>query len=561
MRSPVREFWRFCSSSQLRGLNVGWARRSGAGPLHGPERYAALRATRHGGLELEQPARIASAHVLDLPRGTGGTSGPLTVGVLYTGMIGAAIAYPIGAIASAEYYAHRLAPACAARDADHAAARPVGIGGWGWGRGWRGRLSAPAERTTAAGIRAGTEAGTTAEASATSYVLHPEQLVRADSVSLLIDGREGYPEMLRAIDDAKESIDLETYILRNDHTGRRFATALSNAARRGVRTRLLYDAVGALGLPDTYVTHLTSAGVDVAVFRPISSIVRRGILPFNRRDHRKILIVDKRTGFIGGLNISDDNAPKEDGGMGWRDTHLRIDGAVVAAAMQKLFEETWRLADRVAPASVPARIQAAPSSAPAETPVPPLSPRSSVDSVLVQVLGNKEFLQRVRLRRAYVHAIRNAQRYILIENAYFIPDRGIRRALYRAVKRGVVVAAVVAMYSDVKVAALASRSLYSELIAGGVKLFEYPISMMHSKVAVVDDVWSMVGSYNLDHRSLMHNLEAGVMAVDPRLAQLLRERIVADIEHSREVTKDFHEARPWDNVMMEALAYQVRYWL
>jgi cardiolipin synthase len=276
------------------------------------------------------------------------------------------------------------------------------------------------------------------------------------------------------------------------------------------------------------------------------------------------MIVDGRIGFIGGLNICDDNAPKIDGGMGWRDTHLRIEGAVVAKSLRSLFEETWVLAD-VLPLL---KREGGESSAGAgitkdglTPPTPPFQGGEKFASVAVQVLGNKEFLQRVRLRRAYVHAIRRAQRYILIENAYFIPDRGIRRALYQAVQRGVVVAAVVAMYSDVKVAALASRSLYSELITGGVRLFEYPISMMHSKVAVVDDCWSMVASYNLDHRSLMHNLEAGVMAVDWRVAAALRERILADIELSREVTREFHDARPWDHVLMEALAYQVRYWL
>ena len=190
---------------------------------------------------------------------------------------------------------------------------------------------------------------------------------------------------------------------------------------------------------------------------------------------------------------------------------------------------------------------------------PPLPP--TCNDALVQVLGNKEFLQRMRLRRAYLHAIRRARRYILIENAYFIPDRGIRRALYRAVKRGVVVSAGVAMYSDVKVVAMASRALYSELLSNGVRLFEYPHSMLHSKVAVIDDAWSIVSSYNLDHRSLRHNLEAGVLIVNRPFAVALREQILSDIRESREVTPEFHDARPWEQVLMETLAYQGRYWM
>jgi cardiolipin synthase len=455
--------------------------------------------------------------------------GPVTLGAVYAGMVGAAIAYPFGAVVSSEYYAYRLR---------RRARRGMQI------MPPRGRLDIPSAPGKADGDNM-------------HYVLRPESCIQADSVALLFDGRQAYPEMLRAIQEAKESIDLETYILRDDKTGRRFAEALAAAARRGVRTRLLFDAVGALGLPAAYIARVTDAGVKAAIFRPLSSVLQRGLMPLNRRDHRKIMIVDHRIGFIGGLNICDDNAPKEDGGMGWRDTHMRIDGAVIAAKMQDVFEETWALADVFPSPAKPLLEETIVTSDTFEADCTP----AKIESVSVQILGNKEFLQRVRLRRAYLHAIRHAQRYILIENAYFIPDRGIRRALYKAVKRGVTVAAVVAMYSDVKVAALASRSLYSELLSGGVKLFEYPISMMHSKVAVVDDVWSMVGSYNLDHRSLMHNLEAGVMTVDSRVARALRERIISDIERSREITRDFHNARPWDNVLLEAMAYQIRYWL
>jgi len=167
----------------------------------------------------------------------------------------------------------------------------------------------------------------------------------------------------------------------------------------------------------------------------------------------------------------------------------------------------------------------------------------------------------VRLRRAYIHAIKNARRYILIENAYFIPDRGIRRALRNAVRRGVVVGVVVAMYSDVKIAAMASRALYGELLSNGVRLFEYPKTMLHAKTAVIDDEWSMVSSYNLDHRSLLHNLEAGVLLLDAAFARALRNQVLIDISHCREVTLQFHKARPWNEALLESAAYQARYWL
>jgi cardiolipin synthase len=395
------------------------------------------------------------------------------------------------------------------------------------------------------------------------YAVRHALYVRADSVTLLIDGRQAFPAMLRCIDEAKVSVELETYILCADHTGRRFAAALMAAARRGVKTRVLYDGVGGMNLPAEYVRELLAAGVRVAVFRPLSKLWNTGLSVMNRRDHRKILVVDSVIGFTGGLNIGDDYASKQDGGAGWRDTHARLEGRAAVAPLQSLILEIWRKADEHkltpeqkngAPVTLSPTIQQA-----NHAPVAPLPVTSR--NALVQIVSNKEFLNRVRLRRAYIHAIRNARRYVLIENAYFIPDRGIRRALYRAVKRGVKVAVVVAQSSDVAIAAMASRALYSELLHGGVRLYEYPVSMLHSKAAVVDDVWSIVSSYNLDHRSLLHSLEAGALLLDPPFAVALREQIMRDIGLSVEVRRQVHDARPWRQSLAEALAYQLRYWL
>jgi cardiolipin synthase len=182
-------------------------------------------------------------------------------------------------------------------------------------------------------------------------------------------------------------------------------------------------------------------------------------------------------------------------------------------------------------------------------------------SVAVEVVSNQEFRHRRRIRRAYLHAIRNAQRYILIENAYFIPDRGIRRALLKAVQRGVKVAVAVARHNDVAVAAMASRALYGELLAGGVRLFEWPETMLHAKTAVIDDAWSVVGSYNLDHRSLFHNLEVVIVLADADFAARLREQNLADLKQCRELTLDEHGARPWWQTLLDSAAYQMRYWL
>ncbi len=461
--------------------------------------------------------------------------GPLTLGVLASAVALAALAYPLGLIAMSQYELRRMR---------RAASRGVGV------RPPRQTLFLPPEKLTLPDDEA-----------IRGYLIHHQTYMRADAIKLLIDGRQAFPEMLGCIAAARRTIDLETYILRADGTGRRFGQALAAAARRGVRTRLMYDGVGSLGLPQEFVNELVAMGVQVAVYRPIAHVWRIGLRTLNRRNHRKVLTVDERTSFTGGLNISDEYADAAEGGAGWRDTHVRVDGAESARQFALLFQETWENATEfAAPPADPNALKPAPVATSLPGAAACTAGATSYNAT-VQVLSNQEFLRRVRMRRAYLHAIRHAQRYILIENAYFIPDRGIRRALYHAVRRGVVVAVAIAMHSDVKLAAMASHALYGELLEGGVRLYEYPISMLHSKVAVIDDVWSIVSSYNLDHRSLLHSLEAGVLILDRPFARALRERIVIDIARSREVTRQSHAARPWNETLACSFAYQLRYWL
>ncbi|HYF50273.1 MAG TPA: DUF2062 domain-containing protein [Planctomycetota bacterium] len=459
--------------------------------------------------------------------------GPLLLGVVVTAIALSMLAYPTGLIAFT-WYQHRRTTT---RERKGIGPRPVMP------------LMLPSH----------SDDHLTIEQAAARYAIRRVPLVKADGVRLLVDGAQAFPEMLGCIAAARTSIDLETYILCADYTGKRFGAALMAAARRGVAVRLLYDGFGGIGLPQDYIDALLSAGVKVRVYRPLSTIWKRGFRPLNRRDHRKILVIDRSVGFAGGLNIADDYASKEDFGTGWRDTHLRIDGSVPVQELAKLFNDTWVRADEY---TLPAGTEA-PAPAPESELPPPAACTTQYTSrdVTVQILSNKEFFQRVRLRRAYLHAIRNARHYILIENAYFIPDRGIRRALYRAVRRGVVVGVIIAKESDVRIAAMASRALYAELLTNGVRIFEYPTSMVHSKCAAIDDIWSMVSSYNLDHRSLLHNLEAGVLLLNRPVAHALRDQLMIDITRSREVLLEQHQSRSWREALLEGLAYQLRYWL
>jgi cardiolipin synthase len=179
----------------------------------------------------------------------------------------------------------------------------------------------------------------------------------------------------------------------------------------------------------------------------------------------------------------------------------------------------------------------------------------------VGIVGNEVLRYRRRIHRVYLRAIRGAQRYVLIENAYFIPSKAVRRALIQAARRGVFVGVVVGAQSDVPITAYATRWLYDQLLAGGVRLFEWPVSVMHAKTAVVDDTWSIVGSYNFDRRSLLHQLESVAVVADPGVAVRLREQTLADIARCREVVLEAHRRRSWWVKAIEYTAYLVRHWL
>lgn len=454
---------------------------------------------------------------------------PLLIGVLVLGTGLAAVAYPL-----------TVAGVCA----------------------WRARRPPGPEPPLPQSIQlpAADGAALSDEQAIQTYAIYRNRFAQARSLQLLVDGREAYPEMLAAIDAAERSIDLETYILADDATGKRFGFALARAAERGVKTRLLIDAMGSLELPVDFTRGLVSKGVEVRIYHPLR--LARPTWAINRRDHRKILVADGRVSFTGGLNLSDEYASKEAGGRGWRDTHVRIEGEHAARALLALFEQAWAKAKHEPSATqAPAGLRWNPDQTPAPFPPADVPPERTFADAAVQIVGNKEFANRRQIRRAYLHAIRNAKRYILIENAYFVPDRGIRRALYKAAKRGVVVAVAVARESDVELSAMAGRALYSEHLDHGVRLFEWPRGMLHAKTAVVDDAWAIAGSYNLNMRSLIHDLEAVAVVADAGFAKALREQTLRDLALCEELTSEKHERRSWVRMLKESLAFQMRYWL
>jgi cardiolipin synthase len=378
-----------------------------------------------------------------------------------------------------------------------------------------------------------------------AYALSPRNLSR-NRAELLSGGAEAFPQMLEAIAGARREVLLESYIIGDDPTGRAFLDALADAARRGCEVRLIGDGVGCLMLPDARLAELSRAGGHAVIYRPVAPWRPRWGLW--RRDHRKILVVDGATGFLGGLNLADEYDERRDVGHGWRDLHLRLDGAA-AEALAQLFLRTWNAeCEPRYRVSRHARFGRAAGLEPPE-------------GIPVEIVGNSELRSRWRIRRCFLHAVKRATRTVSIANPYFIPDGAVVRALVRAVRRGCDVRVVVPARSDVLLCDLAARAVFPRLLRGGVRIAEWQHGMMHAKAAAVDERWATVGSYNLDRRSLAYNLEVTAHLLDAPMAARIERQLREDFDASVELDVNAVGNRPLLLRCFEFLAYQLRSWL
>jgi cardiolipin synthase A/B len=364
-------------------------------------------------------------------------------------------------------------------------------------------------------------------------------MIAGNRVTLLHDGAQCLPAMLRAIEGATREILLEMYWFGSDTTGRRFALALQDKARAGVRVAVLYDAVGSLEADRSMFDEMRAAGCEVFEFNPLRWPWQRGFLFGNRRNHRKQLVVDGRLGMTGGVNLGDPWAAKTAGGQGFRDDLVCIEGPAVAS-MREICTRALRRHGATAFESLP---------------VP-----ERCGEVAVHVLTNEPRRNRRVIEGAYLAAIQRSQRSILIENSYFIPGFFVRRALVRAVQRGVDVRVVVPHESDVPVVSYATRKLYGYLLSRGLRVFEWSAGILHSKVAVIDD-WVTVGTHNLDYRSWRYNLEVNVILEDAAVAQRLTQRIEQAIGHSVEIELKTWRYRPLLQRLLEQFFYRFRRFL
>ena len=365
-----------------------------------------------------------------------------------------------------------------------------------------------------------------------------------NQVTLLQDGPATYAAMFAAIRQARDHINLESYIIEDDEVGRQFADLLLERQASGVQVNVIYDSVGALGTPRAYFERLIAGGVAVLEFNPVNPLEVRMSWLINNRDHRKLLIVDGHTAFIGGINISSVYASGSAGGHDlktgansgpWRDTHLRIEGPVVGE-LQKLFIETWRK-QRGKPLAAKAYF-------------PALKPRGDE---IVRVIGSTPDDPYSLIYLTLISAIGNAEKQVYLTNAYFVPDPQLLKALIAAAGRGVDVRLILPGYSDSALVFHAGRSHYSSLLAGGVKLHERRGALLHSKTAVIDGVWSTVGSTNLDWRSFLDNDEINAVILGREFGRRMQAAFAADLAASEAIDAQGWERRP--------LSLRVKEWM
>ncbi len=363
-------------------------------------------------------------------------------------------------------------------------------------------------------------------------------MLEGNEVTPLINGVEIFPAMLEAIRGARETINFETYIYWSGEIGREFGEALSERARAGVQVRLLIDWVGAGKMDDALIEGMEQAGVVVVKYHPLRWYT---LARLNNRTHRKLLVVDGRTGFTGGVGIADNWQGNAEDPDHWRDSHFRIRGPAVAQ-MQAAFMDNWM--------ETQARVLHD------EAFFPDLDPAGPH---FAQVFQSSSAGGSESVRLMYLLSIAAAARSIRLANAYFVPDSLSVAMLVAAQRRGVRVGIIVpGRHIDAKVVRAASRSRWGPLLEAGIAIYEYQPTMYHTKMMIVDDAWVSVGSTNFDSRSFRLNDEANLNVLDAEFAGGQAKVFEQDKARSRRISLAVWQARPWQEKIKERLAGLVR---
>jgi cardiolipin synthase len=380
-------------------------------------------------------------------------------------------------------------------------------------------------------------------------------LTKGNKVTLLVDGPATYAAMFKAIRNATDHINLETFIIEdiiaNDETGLKLADLLLQKQAEGVQVNLLYDSVGSYSTPASFFQRLRDGGIQVAEFNPVNPLKARGEWRLAKLDHRKILIVDGKVAFTGGVNISQVYSSGLSGRkehnqtqIPWRDTDVQIEGPAVAE-FQKLFLDTWQ---RQQGAKLAERNY-----------FPDL--KKERGNTLVGVVGSSPGEANRVTFILYVSAITFTEHSLHMTNAYFVPDPQTVAALGDAAKRGVDVKIILPGTTDSSQAQYAGQYFYSKLLKSGVKLYRRHNALLHAKTLVIDGIWATVGTTNMDFWSFSTNDEVNAVILNREFAMEMEKLFATDLAESGEIRWEEWKKRPLYAKIRERFAHLFSRWL
>lgn len=359
-------------------------------------------------------------------------------------------------------------------------------------------------------------------------------VIDGNRFSALINGDQIFPKMLEAIRGAKETILFETYIYWSGDIGQQFADALAERARAGVKVHVLLDWVGSSKIEDAYLDAMKQAGVEVKLYRPLRWY---NLGRINNRTHRKLLVIDGRIGFTGGVGIATQWTGNAEDPQHWRDSHFMAEGPVVAQ-MQAVALDNWK--------KTTGKVLHGPEYFPAI---------SSVGSGKAQMFSSSPSGGSESMHLMYLLAITAAKESIQLSISYFVPDDMAKKALTDAVKRGVKVQIIVpGKHIDTKIVRRSSRGMWGELLEAGVEIHEYQPTMFHCKVMIVDRLLTSVGSTNFDDRSFRLNDEANLNIYDNDFARRQIAVFEQDLKNSHRITFAQWKNRPLSEKILERSA-------
>jgi cardiolipin synthase len=378
--------------------------------------------------------------------------------------------------------------------------------------------------------------------------------VAGHDLTIYAESQPLFGAFVRDIHNAQKRVWLEIYIFLDDAAGQAIAAALMERARAGLDVRVLVDAVGCLSTSSMFFRHMQEAGVEVHAFHSFWEIFRRfpAFRFLNRRNHRKLLVIDDRVAYFGGMNIVDqsnihtvEDLERLPTSAGWRDIHVRLSGPQQPEVAES-FERSWQ---RAHGQPVPRRSR------------PYREARLAPGEESIQFFDSGPGRGNARAARLFSRLIRSAHHSLTFAMAYFLPVGRVLRDLMKAHKRGVFLRVVVPGESDVAIVQRATRHLYLRLLRRRFHIYERQRNMLHSKVMIVDDQWTVLGSSNLDARSLWYHLEFLAVIHSRNLAQLLNGIIAEEIAQSRRITLTECLERRWWQRLIDRLAWAARWWL